>query len=292
VTYFEAGIQLIAVVDPQTPAGKKVGALALIPAGGLEFIVGFGIEEATNSWAVWLQTLDVNFTLKNYTRISASNTLRVNDLQLTPASTSPLNTHHGHHSNSLQVSGHFFVTVQFTNTSHTVIRRLYIRQVDIYVTDLLDVVAYFNSNAFVSGVNILPSGEVVTVWLNNADNNYIYGHSKDYRPGYPDPITFKIPAATATSEIKTLIVNPMSEATFAVTQVVRGTNPSAFVNYYVLSNCGDAQITPNENCIAGNEGCVNCMCSQETGWHSTGDGQTCMTCKCLYIINLQYAYSF
>ncbi len=172
------------------------------------------------------------------------------------------------------------MTVQLANTSHTVIRRVHIRYADILASDPYDVVAYFNSNAFVSGMNILSSGEVVTVWLNNADDNYIYGHSKDYRSGNPDDaFTFRIPAATATSDIASLIVSPLSEATFAVTQVVRGDNPSAFVNYYVLSNCGDLLITPNENCIAGNDGCINCMCSQETGWHSTGDGQTCMTCE-------------
>ncbi len=147
------------------------------------------------------------------------------------------------------------------------------------VVEMIDVVAIYNSNSFVSAMDKLSSGEMVTVWINNNDDTYIYGHAKNYRPDKPAAFTFKIPAATATSAIGSLIVTPMSDATFAITQIVRGSNPSSFVNYYVLSNCGDATITPNENCVSGNDGCINCMCSEATGWHSTGDGVTCMTSK-------------
>jgi hypothetical protein len=148
------------------------------------------------------------------------------------------------------------------------------------VTETSDVVALFNSNSFVSASDQLSSGEMVTVWVNNNDDAYIYGHAKDYRPGYPDAFTFKIPAATPTNNISRLIVSPLSDSTFAITQVVIDAKiSSSFVNYYVLSNCADSIITPNENCQPSEEGCINCMCLESAGWYSTGDGVTCRTCK-------------
>lgn len=128
--------------------------------------------------------------------------------------------------------------------------------------------------------HVLRSGTVVVVWTRNDENKTIYGAGVTY--GAENPIfNFEIPAATETSLIDQLIVTPLENKTFALTQVVRNRiAPSAFINYYAISDCNDTVTTPNENCNTG-EGCVRCMCAEEQGWYAF-DGFVCIPSKSIY----------
>jgi hypothetical protein len=132
--------------------------------------------------------------------------------------------------------------------------------------------------------HVLFGGTVVIVWTQNGDNQTIYGCSIQYGTESLPVFNFKIPAATNTNLIDEFFISPLENTTFAITQVVRNSaSPSGFINYYALSDCNDTVTTPNENCNDG-EGCVQCMCDRENGWHAF-DGFVCITSK------LQILYS-
>lgn len=137
------------------------------------------------------------------------------------------------------------------------------------------------ATTFVFTTNVMPSGKLISTWAINSNNDIFNGIIVDYTNTSNPPVSFSLQAADAAVPVSRLIVTPLSTFMFAITQVRAGNSStsSSFSNYYIVSSCDDGITTPNENCVQGNQGCVNCMCSNKDGYYASGDYKTCKTGK-------------